>query len=100
MADLTTVAAVKRQLGIGVGGTLNTTDDDLIALYVTQASQLIETECMRPFSATVGTLFYDAKYPVIEKSILYFDQDYLGVDAVSNGTNGTINAANYRLLPL
>lgn len=100
MADLTTTTAVKRQLNIGPNGTTNTIDDDLIALYVTQASQLIETECIRPFSATVGTLFYDAKYPVIENNVLYFDQDYLGVDAVSNGVNGTINAANYRLLPL
>lgn len=100
MADYTTTAAVKAQLNIGVNGTTNTTDDTLIGLYVTQASQMIATECLRPFSETVGTLFYDARYPVIENNILYFDQDYLGVDAVSNGVNGTINAANYRLLPL
>lgn len=99
MADLTTTAAVKRQLNIGQNGTLNTVDDTLIDLYVTQASQLIETECLRQFSATVGTLFYDARYPVIEKNILYFDQDWLGIDALSNGANGTINSANYRLLP-
>lgn len=99
MTDYTTLAAVKSQIGIGRNGTANNVDDDLISLYVTQASQMIDTECMRSFSGTVGTLFYDAAYPVVENNILYFNQDWLGVDAISNGTNGTINPANYRLLP-
>lgn len=98
--DLTTTAAVKRQLGIGVGGTLNTVDDDLIAVYVTEASQFIETECMRSFGTLVGTNYYDAAYPVIDGRTLYFDQDYVSVDSVWNGANGTLNAADYRLLPL
>ena len=99
MTDYCTVAMVKRQLGIGVTGTINTVDDDLIAVYVTEASQLIATECMRPFSETVDTLFYDAAYPVVNNNILYFDQDFLGVDAVWNGANGTLNPSFYRLLP-
>lgn len=100
MSDYTTTNAVKSQLNIGQNGTLNTIDDALISVYVTQASQMIATECMRPFSETVGTLFYDACYPVVDNNILYFDQDWLGVDAISNGANGTLNSANYRLLPL
>lgn len=98
-ADYTTLDAVKQQLNIGQNGTLNTIDDALISVYVTEASQMIATETLRQFSETVGTLFYDAGYPVVSNGILYFDQDWLGVDAVSNGVNGTINAANYRLLP-
>lgn len=98
MSDYTTTAAVKRQLNIGQTE-INTVDDDLIDVYVTQASQAIDTFTGRTFSESIGTLYYDARYPVIEGRILYFDQDYLGVDAVSNGVNGTINPANYRLLP-
>lgn len=100
MADYSTVAAVKRQLAIGVNGTTNTIDDDLIATYVAQASAAIDTHTGRVFAETMGTLYYDARYPVIENRVLYFDQDYLGVDAVVNGVNGTINPASYRLLPL
>lgn len=99
-ADYTTTAAVKRQLALQVTGTNNTVDDDLIALYVTQASQMIATETMRQFSETVGTLFYDAGYPVVANNILYFDQDWLGVDAISNGSNGTLDTSDYRMLPL
>lgn len=100
LTDYTTTAAVKRQLGIGVNGTTNTVDDDLIGLYVTQASQMIDTETMRTFSETVGTLFYDSCPPVAEGRTLYFDQDWLGIDALSNGANGTLDPSNYRLLPL
>lgn len=100
MTDYTTTAAVKRQLEIGQGGVPNDYDDDLLAVYVTEASQLIATECRRSFSETVGTLFYDSGWPVTENNILYFDQDWLGVDAISNGENGTLNANDYRLLPL
>ena len=99
MADYTTLAAVKQQLNIGQNGTLNTVDDSLISVYVTEASQMIATETLRDFAETVGTLFYDTTYPVTTNNILYFDQDWIGVDAISNGANGTINAANYRLLP-
>lgn len=99
-ADYTTGSLVKRQLGLLVQGTNNTVDDDLIDIYVTEASQMIATECMRQFSETVGTLFYDATYPVVDNNILYFDQDWLGIDAVSNGANGTLNPSNYRLLPI
>ncbi len=100
MADYTTTAAVKRQLSIGVNGTLNTTDDDLIALYVTQASQAIETYTTRVFYSTVSSWPYDARYPVIEGRMLYFDQDMLGVDTVVNGANGTLQPSQFRLLPL
>lgn len=99
MGDLTTSAKVKRQLGIGVNGTTNTVDDDLIATYVTDASQAIETHCKRSFSVTYGTLYWDARFPTVSGRKLYFDQDVLGIDSLSNGSNGTINAANYRLLP-
>ena len=98
-SDYTTTSAVKRQIAIGVNGTVNTVDDDLIATYVTQASQAIDTYTGRTFAESVGTLFYDARFPVIERRTLYFDQDYLGINALSNGANGTINPANYRLLP-
>lgn len=95
----TTVSAVKRQLALLVTGTNNEVDDDLIAVYVTEASQLIATETMRQFSETVGTGFFDAGYPVTQGDTLYLNQDYLGIDALSNGVNGTINPSNYRLLP-
>jgi hypothetical protein len=100
MVDLTTLSAVKTQLGIGTDGTLNTTDDTLISLYVTQASQLIETETARTFSSTVQTLYYDVGYPVTDGRTLYFDQDWLGVDTVVNGANGTLAPSQFRLLPV
>lgn len=100
MADLCSVAAVKRQLNIGATGTANVIDDDLIAVYVTDASKLIETECARTFSATVGTYLYDVGYPVTEGRKLYFRDDMLGVDYLVNGANGTLTSAHYRLLPL
>ncbi len=101
MADYTTRAAVKNQLNIGRNGTLNTVDDDLIDLYVTQASALIDSYCQRTFSESIGTLdYYDACYPVVSGRRLYFSQDYLGVDSISNGANGTLAAGQYRLLPL
>lgn len=97
MADYSTAAIVSRQLEIAPD---NQADQDLISLYVTQASQAIDTWTGRTFSESVGTLFYDARYPVIERRMLYFDQDYLGVIALSNGANGTIDPSNYRLLSL
>lgn len=97
---LTTTAAVKRQLAIGVNGTVNNVDDDLIDTYVAQASQMIQTECVRTFGTLVGTFYYDAAYPVAVNNLLYFDQDFLQVDSVSNGSNGTLDPSNYRLLPI
>ena len=99
MTDLTTTARVKRQLEIGVSGTVNTVDDDLIGDYVTMASQAIETACKRQFSITYGTLYWDACYPTVENRTLFFDQDVLSIDFVSNGSNGTIPSNNWRLLP-
>ena len=99
-ADYTTGTLVKRQLGLLVNGTNNNVDDDMIDFYVTDASQMIATETSRQFSETVGTLFYDAAYPVVDNNVLYFDQDWLGVDAISNGANGTLDPSNYRLLPI
>lgn len=101
MGTLTSVDAVKQQLNIGQHGKFNTVDDDLIGVYVQEASTAIETYCMRSFSGSVGTLFYDARYPVITSGrMLLFDSDVIGVNAVSNGVNGTIDPSNYRLLPL
>jgi hypothetical protein len=100
LANLTTTAAVKRQLGIGANGTINTVDDDLLDVYVSQASQMIETECLRTFGTLVDTYTYDARYPVVNHRTLFFDRDFVSVDVLSNGANGTINAADYRLLPI
>lgn len=99
MGDLTTVAKVKRTLEIGVNGTPNTVDDDLLQEFVTDTSQAIETYCKRQFSSTYGTLTWDARYPTIDQRKLYFDQDVLTVDFLINGANGTIPASDYRLLP-
>jgi len=97
---LTTTDAVKQQLNIGQNGTLNTVDDPLISVYVEEASQLIQTECMRTFGTLVDTYLYDAAYPVVNNNILYFSQDFLQVDSISNGASGTLDPSAYRLLPV
>lgn len=99
MADLTTTALVKRQLA-GPTGTMAGTDDDLIGFYVTQASDLIERECRRQFSSTIGTLIYDASYPTVDNNTLYAGVDLLGVASLVNGGNGTLTSTQYRLVPL
>lgn len=98
--DITTLAAVRRQIA-GPNGTLGTGDDDLIQEYVTQASEFIQTQCNnRYFNETFGSEVYDACYPTIERRTLFFDQDWLQVDYVVNGNNGTITPDKFRLLPL
>jgi len=104
MATLTTIAAVKRQLGITtyVDGTLTTNndDDDVLQAAVDQASQMFQTECRREFTATpYGKLTYDLAPPDIYGSKLYFGTDFLGVDQVYDGNGSLIPAANYVLLP-
>lgn len=104
MATLTTIAAVKRQLGITlyVDGTLTTndSDDDVLQAAVEQASQMFQTECRREFTATPGaTLTYDLAPPDIYGSQLFFRADFLGVDQVYNGNGSLIPASNYVLLP-
>lgn len=104
MATLTTIDAVKRQLGITtyVDGTLttNTDDDDVLQAAVDQASAMFQTEVRREFTATPGaTLTYDLAPPDIYGSKLYFGADFLGVDQVYNGNGSLIPAANYVLLP-
>lgn len=94
MADLTTTAAVKSSLQI-----TTTDDDDLIALYVSQASQMIETQALRQFSATPGTLTLNACAPHLYGNRLFFDTDVLSVASVAD-SNGTLSASQYTLLPL
>ena len=95
--DLTTVSAVKLQLGINT-----TTDDALIALYVSQASRFVESYCQRRFSHFTGTLCYDLRHVSkggrFTSDTLYFTTDVLKVDALY--TNGSlIPSSEYRLLP-
>ena len=99
MSNLTTVDAVKRSLAIGVNGTLNTSDDDLLLTFVGQASDMITSYCRRNFYVTYGTLYYDSNYPHTSDNKLFFTEDWLQVDYVWNGANGTLDPANYRLLP-
>ena len=65
MSNLTTVDAVKRALAIGVNGTVNTIDDDLLLTFVGQASDMITSYCRRNFYVTYGTLYYDSCYPQV-----------------------------------
>ena len=99
MTNITTVDAVKRQLAIGVNGTTNTIDDDLLATYVSQASDMVSSYCRRNFFVTYGTLYYDSTYPQVSGRRLFFTEDWLQVDFVWNGANGTLNPSNYRLVP-
>lgn len=94
MTDLTTRAAVKLQLGIGT-----VTDDSLLDVYVTQASEAVEKYCHRRFIAATETRLYDAAYPTIEGPKLYLDDDMVSVGTISNGVNGTLSADQYRVLP-
>lgn len=107
MADLTTLAAVKRQLGLNeyIDGTLttNTDDDDLITDYVTQASVLFEQTAQRElnftFVAAPGTLTLDACPPHAYGRKLFFLTPVTGVYEVINGDGHTLTSDEYRLLP-
>lgn len=96
MADLTTLAAVRLQLGFAV---TETGDDTLITSYVSDASQMIETYCKRTLVAANGTLTFDVCPPDIYGRRLFFHEDVLGVYLLTNGDGETIASANYRLLP-
>jgi len=100
MADLTTLAAVRAQLGHAVSDTV---DDSLIQTYVTQASNLFEAEVLRQTNATFvaqnGTLLLDARAPHAYGRKLYFRQPATGVYLVVNGDGQTLTSADYRLLP-
>lgn len=96
MVDLTTTAAVKAQLHI-----TETTDDTLIDGFVTQASEMFQTETRRQFYATGGsTLTYDILNPQIIGRKLYFQTDVLGVDRIVNGDGSVLTTIDFRLLPL
>lgn len=108
--DLTSVALVKQQLR-SPNGTMSDVDDDLIALYVTQASDDFERAVNRgwidnegiyhpAFTPSYGTMQIDAMYPQIEGKKVYFGQDVLNVVSISNGANGTLTSDQYRLLPV
>lgn len=102
---LTSLAAVKKQLGIGQHGTLLTLDDDLLIDYVITASRAVETFCGRNFTAWGnGTLqkTFDYDSPPVFGRVLYLDNDLLSVTRLENDGNsnsGTITSDKYRLLP-
>lgn len=93
--DLTTTAAVKSVLHI-----TETTDDAMIDLFVSQASQLFTTETRRQFYSTSGaTLTYDYVPPQVVNTQINFLTDVQYVDRVVNNGN-VITPDKYRLLPL
>lgn len=104
MADLTTVARVKRQLGITnyETGTLsvNAVDDDLLATFVSEATELFEADANMTFIAANGTLTYDIGHPYVYGRKLYFRQPVLGVYQLATGDGTVIPSSGYRLLPL
>ena len=100
MGDLTTVAAVKRQLNFNDTTTGTLTDDQLIADYVTQASAHIEAYCDRSFSSSIGTLFYSVCPPDVYGRQLYFGDDVLGVASVTQDDGTVVSPTDYALLPL
>jgi len=96
MVDLTTRNAVKSVLNI-----TETSDDSLIDLFVSQASQTFATETQRQFYDVSGaTLTYDLTPPQIFGSKLFFLTDVLDVDRVINGDGNVITPTSFRLLPL
>lgn len=107
MADLTTLDAVKVQLGLQ--GTVNgapvnnTSDDGLIAAYVSQASALFESQALHAtgisFIAAPGTLLLDACPPHTYGPKLFFRLPVRGVYSVVNGDGQTLTSSDYRLLP-
>lgn len=105
MSDLTTLEAVKRQLSLiytTPDGTLvnETSDDDIISTYITEASQVFETETRYQFYASGGaTLTYDLKPPDVYGNKLYFGKPILGIDRVLNGDGSEITSDQYTLLP-
>lgn len=96
--DLTTLEAVRTQLGIS-----STADDALLSLYVSQASRAIETHCGRRFSGVVGTLHYDLLSTQVggrvRGRVLYFSTDVLKIDALYNAS-ALLLETDYRLLPV
>ena len=103
MAYLTTTAAVKRQLGLvgTVQGTVvdKTADNDLIDVYVAQATELFNSEVGYTFIATNGTLELDACAPHAYGRKLFFRQPVVDVYSVVNGDGQTLTDSEYRLLP-
>lgn len=100
--DITTLANVRRQLATIQNGvvTMGTLDDDLIQQYVTNASDAIQSACRRNFYDSIGTLTYDAYYPVVANRELYLGQDLIGIVSIVNGAAGTMTPDQYRLLPI
>ena len=97
MADLTTLDAVRQQLGLGP---VDTDDDELITDYVTEASIIFQNEVNLPnFSAANGTLLLNACPPHAYGRQLFFRDYVVGVYSVVNGDGLTVDPAHYRLLP-
>ena len=104
MADLTTVARVKRELSITnyETGTLsvNAVDDDLLALKVSEATQLFESDARMSFTGANGTLTFDIAAPYVFGRKLFFRQPVLNVYELTTGDGTIIPSTGYRLLPL
>lgn len=104
MADLTTLARVKRQLAITNYETgilsVNTVDDDLITLFVSEASKMFETDAKMSFSAAPGTLTFDLAAPYTYGRKLFFRTPVVSVYSLTTGDGTVIPSTGYRLLPL
>jgi hypothetical protein len=95
MTDYCTTADVKLQLGIPLD---DTTDDALLAGYVTNASRDIDHECGRQFTGVYDTRTRHAIYDV-KGQILYLDEDLAAIEAVINGNGVTVAGSDYVTLP-
>lgn len=103
MANLTTLAAVKRQLGLigTIQGTLQdkTADDDLISTYVAQATEYFNSAVGYTFIAANGTLELDACAPHAYGRKLFFRKPVVSLYSVTNGDGQALTSDDYRLLP-
>lgn len=85
---------VKRELNIG---TATTTDDDLLAGYITQAESWVEAVTLRSFGTATATRYY--REPAVVGAKLFLDRDLVSVTQLVNGNQGTIGTADYWLMP-
>lgn len=101
MTDLTTLDKVHQLGKFTVNGTLQTADDPLIEdVLIPAASEMIENHCQVTFSLANGTMTLDAAPPFLYGDRLFFRQnDAAGVYQVTTDT-GTLQSADYDLMPL
>ena len=96
MAYLST-ADLKQYLSI-----TGTADDALLGSCITRAGSAINAYCRRRFEATAETRYYGQFYERVAGTLLFVDDDLLGVDTLVNGDGATIpsgTAAGYWLEP-